>query len=92
MDATKYRRAEIRASHVSSVLRFVIVKDRRASRRKAQYYTGNHESPSGLWSVDHRAAVIYAHMVLATNGLIALRNGKLPEGRRGVRIEDRWYI
>ena len=91
MKATKCRRAEIRASHVSRVLRFVIVKDHRASRRNAAYYTGIHDSPKSAWSIDHRCAVVYADMVLATSDLLALREGRLPEGRRGVRTEDRWY-
>jgi hypothetical protein len=91
MSATKYRRAEVRASHLSRALRFVIVKDRRTSRRKAEFYTGIHDSPESLWSVDHRAAVIYAHLILATNDLISLQGGRLPEGRRGVRTENRWY-
>jgi hypothetical protein len=91
MNAAKYRNAEVRASHVSVALRFLIVKDHRASRRRAKYYTGIHGSPESLWSIDPRAAVSYAHMILATNDLIALREGRLPEGRRGVRTEDRWY-
>jgi hypothetical protein len=97
MNETKYRHAEIRGSHRSSPLRSVIVKDHRVSRKRAEYYTGIHDDGPeelrhlGMWSKDPWAAVSYAHMVLATNDLIALRSGRLPEGRRGMRTEDRWY-
>jgi hypothetical protein len=90
MNAIEYRDAEIRASHVSRALRFLIIKDHRTSRRKAEYYTGNHESAESLWSSNPRAGLIYAHMELATNDLLALREGRLPEGRRGVRSKDWW--
>jgi len=91
MDAIIYPDAEIKASHISRALRFVIVKDHRAKRKRAEFYAGIHDSPETVWTKDPRAAVIYAHMVLARQDIVSLREGKLPEGRRGVKAEDRKF-
>ena len=85
MNTTKYRHAEIRGLRELKLLRYVIVKDGRRPRSKWKYYTGNHESPETVWSADRRDATLYVEMILATADLLALREGQLPEGRRGVR-------
>jgi hypothetical protein len=87
MDATNFLSAGIKASPIAKALRFVIVKDETVRRKRMEFYTGNHDSPESVWTTDPRAAVIYAHMVLATNDLRALREGRLPEGRRGVKTK-----
>ena len=91
MRALEYPESEIRASRISRVLRFVLVKDRRMKSKYAEYYTGIHDTPESMWSTDPKMAVLYAHMVLGTEDLVSLREGKLPEGRRGVRTADRLY-
>ena len=85
MNTTEYRHAEIRGSREFKVLRYVIVKDGRRSRSKWKYYTGDHESFETVWSADRSDATLYEDMLLATADLLALREGLLPEGRRGVR-------
>jgi hypothetical protein len=85
MNTTRYRRAEIRGLRKAKSVRYVIVKDGRRPPNAWKYYTGNHELPETVWSADCRDATLYADMLLPTADLLALREGQLPEGRRGVR-------
>jgi hypothetical protein len=85
MNKTRYRHAEIRGLRELKLLRYVIVKDGRRPSNKWKYYTGDHGSPEIVWSADRRDATLYAEIILASADLLALREGLLPEGRRGVR-------
>ena len=76
----KCTRAELRAistPHDESTIRYVIIK---SVKGKIHYYNGDHFD--GPWTWCHKKAMLYAHMSLVINDLMAIQHGALPEGRR----------
>ena len=84
MDTTRlkphYPESEIRASHISRYF----IRDREGSSGESQVCRVLRGHPRFIRDrpTNICAAVIYAHMVLATEDLVSLRGREPPEGRR----------